>query len=105
MEKVDSMFLELYASCEGLHEADTIISDVRKLKGGIYDIVTKAYPKEELQEKYPFPVILNEDNAVLYARELRESSKFYMVILKHGSLTAGVVEYNISAQTMKGTSA
>jgi hypothetical protein len=52
-------------------------------------------PYKELLDLYPFPVLLNENNGILYAHEIRGANKFFLVIWKEAKLYTEIVEYNI----------
>lgn len=98
MDSVDSLYVKIENEAKGLVEATQIQEDVSKLKGAIYDTISHNFSVKELLEKYPFPTLLDENNGILYAREIT-NSRFFMVVLKSGELDAAIMEFKINAKT------
>ena len=98
MDIVNKFYDQLDNNCKNISEKDIIISDLNNIKQSIIDVILYKYEPKELREKYKYPALLDKDNGILYARSLKNSNTFFLVIWKDNNLTGTVMEYNINAE-------
>lgn len=84
--------------CEGHIEKGQIISNLKNdaVKNAIIDVISGQKSLEELKQ-YKFPTLLNKSNGILYAHELRNCNKYFLVVWKNDKLDGIIMEYNINA--------
>tara|TARA_B100001093_G_scaffold380078_1_gene365428 strand:- start:584 stop:1051 length:468 start_codon:yes stop_codon:yes gene_type:complete len=102
MEKYENMLNKAKIICEELENKERILCNLKNniILKAILDVVNGELSLYKMKE-IGFPVVINVENAILYAYELSSIKKYFMVVWKDKILDCVIMEYEISPAAMK----